>query len=203
VIGMSPRTARQNEQIREDRRRELLQAAVPLFARGGFDGTSTAAVAKAAGISHGALFLYFPTKEALFRAAVTEPLAPSLELVQQVLGAPGSPRERVETLARVMLTSFAQEEAYLRLVQYVARLRDRFPEVAADLLQFTAGTVAVLSAVIAEGQAAGQFTAGDPVHLAHLFYALIQGCGLMHPAPPEDPFWADATAAALRLLTHS
>jgi AcrR family transcriptional regulator len=52
------------------RREQVLRAAIPLFARGGLAGTSTEDVAAAAGISHPYLFRLFPTKKALFLAAV-------------------------------------------------------------------------------------------------------------------------------------
>ncbi|MFC5530298.1 hypothetical protein [Cohnella yongneupensis] len=69
---------------------------------------------------------YFNTKEELYRAAVLEPLGPTLELVKQMLTGPGSPLERVERLARLMLASFAREDAYLLLTQQVSRQKDRF-----------------------------------------------------------------------------
>jgi AcrR family transcriptional regulator len=50
----------------EERRADVLRAAVPVFAKGGFHGTSTDDVAKAAGISQPYLFRLFPTKKALF-----------------------------------------------------------------------------------------------------------------------------------------
>lgn len=197
---MSPRTRKQTEQLREDRRRAIREASVTLFARNGFDGTSTAEVARMAGVSQATVFVYYPTKEELFRAAVLEPLAPSMELVRGILGAPGSPRERVEQLARLMLASYAREEAYLALVQYVTRLRDRFPEAAAGLMEFTTAVSALLGTVIEEGQAAGQFAAGDARHYALFFTALINGLGLLHPAPPDDPLWNDAVTAVMRML---
>lgn len=197
---MSPRTRKQTEHLREERRTAIREAAVTLFARNGFDGTSTAEVARAAGVSQATVFVYFPTKEDLFRAAVLEPLAPSLQLVEALLGAPGSPRERVEQLARLMLASFAREEAYLGLTQYVSRLRDRFPDLAASLLAFTSATRGVLSKVIEEGQATGEFLPGDAQQQSLFFYALINGLGLMHPAPPDDPVWNVAVNAAMRLL---
>jgi AcrR family transcriptional regulator len=49
----------------DQRREEVVEAAMGAFARGGFHGTSTAAVAKAAGISHAYLFKLFPTKSDL------------------------------------------------------------------------------------------------------------------------------------------
>jgi AcrR family transcriptional regulator len=54
----------------EERRADVLRAALPVFARGGFEGTSTEEVARAAGISHPYLFRLFPTKKALFLALV-------------------------------------------------------------------------------------------------------------------------------------
>jgi AcrR family transcriptional regulator len=49
-----------------DRRADVLRAAVPVFAKGGYHGTSTEDVARAAGISQPYLFRLFPTKKALF-----------------------------------------------------------------------------------------------------------------------------------------
>jgi AcrR family transcriptional regulator len=53
-----------------DRRADVLRAAVAPFAKGGFHGTSTEDVARAAGISQPYLFRLFPTKKALFIALV-------------------------------------------------------------------------------------------------------------------------------------
>jgi AcrR family transcriptional regulator len=50
----------------EDRRADVLCAAVAVFAAGGYHGTSTDDVAKAAGISQPYLFRLFPTKKELF-----------------------------------------------------------------------------------------------------------------------------------------
>src|SRR5580692_7656453 len=53
-----------------ERRADVLRAAVPVFAKGGFHGTSTEDVARAAGISQPYLFRLFPTKKALFLSLV-------------------------------------------------------------------------------------------------------------------------------------
>lgn len=50
----------------DERRAQVLDAAVPVFARHGYEGTSTEDVAKAAGISQPYLFRLFDTKRALF-----------------------------------------------------------------------------------------------------------------------------------------
>jgi AcrR family transcriptional regulator len=54
----------------EERREELISAAIPVFAEKGYHAAPTTEIAKRAGISQAYLFRLFPTKEELFVAAV-------------------------------------------------------------------------------------------------------------------------------------
>ena len=51
----------------DDRRKAIVSAAVPLFARNGFSGTTTRELAAAAGVSEALLFRHFPSKQSLYR----------------------------------------------------------------------------------------------------------------------------------------
>jgi TetR/AcrR family transcriptional regulator, transcriptional repressor of aconitase len=53
-----------------ERRRQIVQAAMPLFARKGFSGTTTKEIAEAAQVSEGLLFKYFASKTALYTAII-------------------------------------------------------------------------------------------------------------------------------------
>ncbi|MDI3381510.1 TetR/AcrR family transcriptional regulator [Xenophilus aerolatus] len=63
------------ERRKEARPGELLEAALDLFVEKGFAATRSEEVAARAGVSKGTLFLYFPSKEELFKAVVTENLS--------------------------------------------------------------------------------------------------------------------------------
>jgi len=63
------------ERRKEARPRELLDAALALFVEQGFAATKAEEVAKRAGVSKGTLFLYFASKEELFKAVVRENIA--------------------------------------------------------------------------------------------------------------------------------
>jgi AcrR family transcriptional regulator len=65
---LSPSPARQRR--KQARPQELLQAALQLFVEKGFSATRSDAVAARAGVSKGTLYLYFPSKEELFKAVV-------------------------------------------------------------------------------------------------------------------------------------
>jgi TetR/AcrR family transcriptional regulator, transcriptional repressor for nem operon len=62
------------EQV-ETNRTSLLQAAGRLFREKGFDGVGVAEVAKEAGLTHGALYAHFPSKDALAAEAFSDAIA--------------------------------------------------------------------------------------------------------------------------------
>jgi len=64
-----------HERRKDARPGELLQAALDLFVEKGFAATRSEEVAARAGVSKGTLFLYFPSKEELFKAVVVENLS--------------------------------------------------------------------------------------------------------------------------------
>ena len=62
---------------------EIIAAALAVFSEKGFAGARLDDIAARAGISKGALYLYFATKEDLFHAVVAEAFAPNLAAVRQ------------------------------------------------------------------------------------------------------------------------
>lgn len=75
----------------EGQRRRILDAAITCFARGGFHATGMQTLCAEAGMSPGALYRYFPSKEAIIeaiverdRAEIPAMLAPMLEAEQVV-----------------------------------------------------------------------------------------------------------------------
>lgn len=75
---------------KEARPQELLDAALALFVEKGFAATRTDEVAQRAGVSKGTLYLYYPSKEELFKAVVRQSLshliAEGLEVAAQFQG---------------------------------------------------------------------------------------------------------------------
>ena len=54
----------------EDRRRQLLDTALDIFSRKGFQGTTTKEIAAAAGVTEAIIFRHFPSKQALYTAVL-------------------------------------------------------------------------------------------------------------------------------------
>jgi AcrR family transcriptional regulator len=62
----------QAHHLRRDRREEILQASLHLFAEKGFHGTSMRDIARSADITEGLIYHYFENKRDLFRAIIDE-----------------------------------------------------------------------------------------------------------------------------------
>lgn len=135
-----PRSDQDNQQIRAARRQEILAAALEVFAAKGVAHTKVADIAKAAGLSHGLLYHYFPSKEAVFEAIVEEmmleadaDLAPSTE--RAITRLTRSISRRIERLSsgdpvRVVTQALLQGEAIsselqARLGEHLVRVRKR------------------------------------------------------------------------------
>ena len=71
---------------KEDRPAEITQAAMEAFAEKGYSATRVEEVAKRAGVSKGLLYLYFKTKEDLFKAVIRNFVSPRLDALIQDIG---------------------------------------------------------------------------------------------------------------------
>jgi AcrR family transcriptional regulator len=89
-------------QRRKDARHgEIIAAALELFGERGFAATKLAEVARRAGVTKGTLYLYFDSKEALFKAVVRETIVPVIAQGEALVRSfTGSARELVEQLVR-------------------------------------------------------------------------------------------------------
>jgi len=70
LLAMCPRTESQFEEIREKRKKEILDTALELFSNEGFATTSISKIAVKAGISKGLLYNYFDSKEDLIKTII-------------------------------------------------------------------------------------------------------------------------------------
>jgi len=78
---MSPRTEKQFEAIREEKRARILDAALELFGNEGYHNGSISKVAQKAGISKGLVYNYFESKEELVKEIINQGIDEMMEIV--------------------------------------------------------------------------------------------------------------------------
>lgn len=111
-----------------DRRQQILEAALDLFAEQGLNGATSKEIAERAEVTHGLIYFYFKTKEELFKAAFEYALEQALarldvaaiiqsddppeqaltQLLARILDALNAPRMR--NMSRLMLHTMAHDD---------------------------------------------------------------------------------------------
>jgi AcrR family transcriptional regulator len=111
-----------------DRQASLIVAAASLFAAKGFNGTTTKEIAKAAGVSEGLVFKYFPTKRTLYAAILAEKVTVN-ELLEAVEAAA---KKRDDHRVFTMIASYRirpdVDSTLLRLLLFSALEGDELSE---------------------------------------------------------------------------
>ena len=103
------------------RREEIVQAAIKVFSRHGFEAARAEDIARAARIAKGTLYLYFPSKEALYSAAIAHAVAELQTLSAQGIGAAESLEEKLRVAVAIRLQFWAEHEALYRLLLTLGR----------------------------------------------------------------------------------
>ena len=87
----------------QERRRQILDRSAEIFARKGVTATTIREIADAVGVYSGALYHYFPSKEAIVPELIREYITDLNERCREVLRRNLPPVERLEALTRIAL----------------------------------------------------------------------------------------------------
>lgn len=202
----SPATAARRTR-REVCPEQLTAAALDLFLERGFAGTRMEDVARQAGVSKGAIYLYFPTKEALFHAVVLEGVVARVEEAEAAVAAhQGSTRELLDRLMHGVLLDFwgSSSSGIPKLIIAEARA---FPELARDYYEaVNLRTRELMERILQRAVDEGEFRDMDIHNTARAILAMLEhqpilyhSLGVHDPQPMEPRPFVDAT---LDLVTN-
>ncbi|HEX7945320.1 MAG TPA: TetR/AcrR family transcriptional regulator, partial [Phenylobacterium sp.] len=146
-----------------DRPGEIVSAALAVFAEKGFAAAKLDEIARRAGVSKGALYLYFETKEDLFRAVVGQAIAPNISVVKAMVAAHPGPLSDLVRGVTSHVAQVVQTQPLGGVLKMVVGEAGNFPEIARvwhDVL--VAQALGAMSGAIAAAQARGEVKPGDP-----------------------------------------
>jgi AcrR family transcriptional regulator len=108
------------------RSEEILEEAIKLFAQHGYSQTDTQVLADQLGVGKGTLYRYFPSKEALFLAAVDRVMRRMRERIDASIADIEEPLERIAEAIYTYLAFFAENPDFVELLmQERAQFKDR------------------------------------------------------------------------------
>jgi AcrR family transcriptional regulator len=195
-----PRSSQQNQRIKDERREQILQAGLTVFAAKGLAAAKISDIAAAADLSYGLVYHYFHDKEELYFALVERALQGTLRLTTTALDRPEPAWERLRALCAEMLVGLRSTPEYFRLMLQ-AQVSEPPPSAIHTLnARYGVQIWINLTTLIRQAQDEGQVVAVDAGELAYTLIATIQGLSLNQTADYPIPNAFPSVETVLRLL---
>jgi AcrR family transcriptional regulator len=177
---MSPRTIEQYSRIKDERREQIILAALKVFAKRGLAATKISDVAAAAKVSHGLVYHYFDSKEDIFTELVSRALEVSAEAIKKIDDLPLEPLMKIEKIAQFVITNIFEEEesAFYFLLMVQACVSDAIPEVTKEIMEKAFAPHEIMIKIVTEGQQKGCIGEGKAYDYVVLFWAAIEGLAI-------------------------
>ena len=164
----------------EERRQQILRAAVSVFSTRGYTSATISDIANAAGLAHGTVYLYFRSKAEIIQSLVSW----FLDHLIADMGEPSAPGAAEASFAVDLTRMFSRAmEACARNPRMATVcMREAIaegPDTAAGLRDMDATLVARLSARIAQAIGSGELRPMEPDYGAHIVARML-GIALQH-----------------------
>jgi AcrR family transcriptional regulator len=154
---------------------EITAAALDIFADHGFAAAKLDDIARKAGVVKGSIYLYFSTKEELFRSVVRSAVVPNMETVRSAAEVFDGPMDELVPRLLSGAAAVLSRPTIVRVARMVIGESRNFPDLARIWHdEVVSPVIDTLSRVIARAQARGEMRAGDPrLHAFSLLGPLI------------------------------
>ena len=148
---------------------EILDAALAVFAEKGYAATRMDDIAQRAGVTKGTIYLYFESKDAVFRSLVQESIGATIaDVTAAAASFEGSAADLLQMVLRG-IGAFARTDDRVVLPKVMIAEAGNFPSLAEFYRREVIDRgLGLLTSIIARGIARGEFRAVNPEHAARL-----------------------------------
>ena len=156
-----------------DRRRQILDAGVRVFARQGFHSCRVSDIADEAGVAYGLVYHYFKSKDQVLNELFTERWSLLLAAIDEVDGKPVSGREKLDEVARFIIDSYRHDPELMKvIIVEVTRAANSFGRTHLPEIRRAYESIAK---IVADAQKAGEFRSDiNPLIASMWFYGAIE-----------------------------
>jgi len=177
---MAPLNGNKSDQNRNERKTQIINAAIKVFAENGIKPTKISMITAEAGISHGLLYHYFKSKDEVLHKSLEWATSGVTEIFQQINDMQLTPLGKIKQFTKFSFTESNSD--VFRVIQHLIKSND-VPEHTKELVEKN-GTLYLeyLLPIFIKGQEAEELVQGDPQELLELFLTVISGLMADHLA---------------------
>jgi TetR/AcrR family transcriptional regulator, fatty acid metabolism regulator protein len=156
-----------------DKRRQILDAAVAVFARQGFHATRVSDIADEAGVAYGLVYHYFRSKDDVLNELFVERWSLLLTAIDEADRAGGPHRDRLAAVASFIIDSYRFDPELMKvIIVEVTRAANSFGRTHLTEIRRAYEGIAK---IVSDGQANGAFRDDiDPLFASMSFYGAIE-----------------------------
>ena len=156
-----------------DKRRQILDAAVRVFARQGFHSCRVSDIADEAGVAYGLVYHYFKSKDQVLNELFTERWSLLLSTIEEVDGEPIGAREKLDAVARFIIDSYRYDPELMKvIIVEVTRAANSFGRTHLPEIR---RAYEMIAKIVADAQRSGTFRGDvDPEFASMWFYGAIE-----------------------------
>ena len=165
-------TAR-NSAAAAEKRRQILDAAVRVFARQGFNGCRVADIADEAGVAYGLVYHYFRSKDEVLDTLFLERWDVMLQVIRDLDAQDVAPRDKLYAITSFIVDSYRHDPELMKvIIVEVTRAANSFG--AAHIADINRA-YRLIEGIVGDAQRSGEFRAGiSPEFAAMAFYGAIE-----------------------------
>jgi AcrR family transcriptional regulator len=161
--------------VSELRTKQIIEAAIGVFAEKGFHPARMEDISDAAGLSKATIYLYFKDKDALIKAIANEVFHHELAELEAARDLPGTAAEKLQALMASFVVREEEVDASMPIVFEFYALSSRRPGVQQILSDHLRISVESIKEILQQGVEQGEFPPMDTEKAAHTFMALLEG----------------------------
>src|SRR5689334_11096948 len=176
VTGTQSPGSKKRQEASAQRRHSILSAARMVFARQGYASTVVEDIARQAEIAKGTLYLYFPSKEQIYLAALLEDAQRLDEETRTAMAAAKTWQDKLRAYLEVRLRYFDEHQDFVRI--YLTEFRSMCLQgkpLHSELYRLAEHGEAQLAQMFAAAAARGEIRAIDPELAASTVTELTRG----------------------------
>lgn len=170
-----PKSAERCQEIRDEMRNKILHSSKLYFAKNGFAGTKISDLAKHIGIGQGTIYVYFKSKEDLFKEIYKMANSDSdIKKLKLLSAIPVSAREKLHRLSKSLLDMLNKDENFAAAVALNAQmLLEMTEDSSVNDTTYQTDYYTYTAKIIEQGQREGSVVEGSAIKLADYYWGVI------------------------------
>jgi AcrR family transcriptional regulator len=188
------------DELETKRKKQILDAAERVFSKHGFDKARVDDIVEESGLSKGALYWYYKSKDAIIRALLERVFISEMREAEELVKAEGSAADRLALFVKFAVREYRRFENLLPLAYEFVALAYRNETVRETVVGYFKHYASILAEVIQQGINSGEFRDCNPKTTAISLIAMYEGTAMLWFLDRDSVNWDQMAKQPLEMF---